>query len=117
MTALKAIGLVVAGAMLGLMFTIVTNDNLGGRYKQVSEHFGAGLYAGETNQFRVDGSGNVTTTGDVTVGQDLILTDNDFCIDFFATSTETQNKMYASTTATIENRDGVIMFAYGSCAE
>jgi hypothetical protein len=54
---------------------------------------------------------------DATVAKDLILTDNDFCIDFYATSTATQNKMYASSTATIEAVDGVMMFGYGSCAE
>lgn len=123
MTALKALGLIVAGVIVGLLFSVVKSDNLGGVYNQVSNRFLSGLYAGSSSQFRVDSSGNVTTsgtasvTGDVTVGQDLILSDNDFCINFYATSTATQNKMYASTTATIENVDGVIMFGYGSCLE
>lgn len=52
---------------------------------------------------------------DVTLRKDLILKDGTFCIDFYATSTETQNKMLASSTATIEGVDGVITFGYGSC--
>lgn len=52
---------------------------------------------------------------DATFREDIILKDATFCIDFFATSTATQNKMIASSTATIEGVDGVIMFGYGSC--
>ena len=66
---------------------------------------------------------DLASTDDVTVGDDLIVTedlflsDNDFCIEFYATSTATAVKMYASSTATIEGSDGVIMFTYGSCDE
>lgn len=52
---------------------------------------------------------------DVTFRKDVILKKPTFCIDFYATSTATQNKMIASSTATIEGVDGVIMFGYGSC--
>ena len=76
----------------------------------------------ETFKYDVDVEGTLTavdvaTTDDLTVAKDLILTDNDFCINFYATSTATQNKMYASSTATIEAVDGVMMFGYGSCVE
>lgn len=52
---------------------------------------------------------------DVTFRKDVVLKDSTFCIDFYATSTETQAKMLASSTATIEGVDGVITFGYGSC--
>lgn len=52
---------------------------------------------------------------DATFRKDIILKDPTFCIDFYATSSATQNKMIASSTATIEGVDGVIMFGYGSC--
>ncbi len=123
MTALKAIGLIVAGVIVGLLFSVVKSDNLGGVYNQVSNRFLSGLYAGSSSQFRVDSSGNVTTsgtasvTGDVTVGQDLILSDNDFCINFYATSTATQVKMVASTTIASGSNIGVMTMQYGSCLE
>lgn len=66
MTALKAIGLVVAGIIVGLLFTVVKGDNLAGRYNQVSQYFKSGLYAGETNQFRVEADGDVVSTADAT---------------------------------------------------
>lgn len=53
--------------------------------------------------------------GDIIVGDDLIFAASTFCVDFFATSTATQRRMVASTTATIEGVDGVIMAEYGSC--
>lgn len=52
---------------------------------------------------------------DVTFKKDVILKDPTFCVDFYATSTATQNKMMASSTATIEGIDGVITMGYGSC--
>lgn len=63
----------------------------------------------------------LTSTADVTAGDDVIVTDgikvNDasFCLDFYATSTATSLKMTASTTATIEGTDGVMVYSYGTC--
>ena len=37
------------------------------------------------------------------------------CYQLYATSSATVGKLVASTTATIEGVDGVIMFQYGSC--
>jgi hypothetical protein len=54
-------------------------------------------------------------TNDATFREDIILKNPTFCIDFYATSTATQNKMTASSTATIEGVDGVMLFGYGSC--
>jgi len=45
----------------------------------------------------------------------LVLNGGAFCIDLFATSTETRGQITASSTATIEGVDGVMMFEYGSC--
>jgi hypothetical protein len=116
MTALKSIGLVVAGVIVGLLFSVAKEDKLGGVYNQVSNHFISGLYGGSADQFRVDGSGNSTAV-DVTVGQDLILTDNDFCINFYSTSTATLVKMVASTTVASGSNIGVMTMQYGSCVE
>lgn len=101
MTALKSIGLVVAGVIVGLLFSVAKGDNnLGGVYNQVQEHFPS-----------------ITTTGDITVGQDLVLTDNDFCINFYSTSTATLVKMVASTTVASGSNIGVMTMQYGSCVE
>jgi len=54
---------------------------------------------------------------DVTVGEDLILTDNDFCIQFYATSTDTTVKMVASTTVASGSNIGVMTMQYGTCVE
>lgn len=78
--------------------------------------FNKGNLSGVTQEdevFKYD----VTVDNDLTVGKDLILTDNDFCIDFFATSTATQVKMVASTTVASGSNVGVMTMQYGSCAE
>ena len=58
---------------------------------------------------------SLEVTGNTTMAGDLVLNQGPFCIDFYATSTATRNKVTASTTATIEGVDGVLMFEYGSC--
>ena len=89
---------------------------------------GGGISLGGTTNFDsltlsdnlvVDGTSTLTgataLTGAVTLVDALILTESAFCIDFYATSTATQLSMTASSTATIEGVDGVMMFNYGSC--
>lgn len=83
------------------------------------------------NTIVIDGSGNVdapvtSTTGtfsstlDVTatttLSDGLKLNNPGICLEFYATSTETRTHMQASTTATIEGVDGVMMWGYGSCS-
>jgi len=96
------IGLV---AVLSLVFSIVAinvnRDNLGGVTNYDSITLGEDLVVGD----------------DTTLAKDLILTDNDFCIDFFATSTATQIKMVASTTIASGSNVGVMTMQYGSCVE
>ncbi len=50
-----------------------------------------------------------------TLADGLQLTNPGICIEIYATSTATKGHMVASTTATIEGVDGVMMFAYGAC--
>ncbi len=67
-------------------------------------------------------TGNTTITGTLgvtattTLADTVRLTNPAICVDFFATSTATVSHLVASTTATIEGVDGVMMFAYGACA-
>lgn len=53
---------------------------------------------------------------DVELENDLTLTKSTFCINFYATSTNTLVKMTASSTATIEGTDGVMVMQYGACS-
>jgi hypothetical protein len=96
---LAAIALVVSG---------VTGLFVIGQSSQSNRSF-AGLSERDIKGITLD------IVDDATFRKDIILKDGTFCIDFYATSTATQNKMIASTTATIEGTDGVITFGYGSC--
>lgn len=67
----KSVGLVIAGIVVGLLFSAVvskfTSQKLGGIYHQTIEEFYAGLKAGTSNQFQVSSTG-VITSGGITVG-------------------------------------------------
>ncbi len=58
----------------------------------------------------------VGVTATTTLSDTVNLNNPGICVNFFATSTETVSHLVASTTATIEGIDGVMMFAYGACA-
>ena len=79
----------------------------------------------------IDGSGNVdapitSTTGTfsstlsatatTTLSDTVNFNNGGICINFYATSTATRLHITASTTATIEGVDGVMMMEYGACA-
>ena len=111
MTTLNSIGLVILGAVAGfLVAMIASSGSFAGVYSQSTQYFGQGLYAGQGNEFAIEADGDVTTS------QDITLTKSTFCINFYATSTATLVKMVASSTATIEGTDGVIVTQYGACS-
>ena len=58
----------------------------------------------------------VTLSATTTLADTVALTNPGICINFYATSTATISHMIASTTATVEGVDGVMMFGYGACA-
>ena len=124
----KALGLVVVGAVVGALVAVPfgANVNTGSVYNSVAKYYPEGIFVGKSNQFSVSNTGAVTTgaqtvagnvavTGDISATSDFVSTKAGFCFNFFATSTATLGKMTASTTATIEGVDGVMMFGYGSC--
>jgi hypothetical protein len=77
---------------------------LGGQLLETDkQQFSNGLWAGDDKQVQFTREG------------DLVWNTTGFCIDFYATSTATRTKMVASTTATVEGTDGVMIFQYGSC--
>lgn len=52
---------------------------------------------------------------DLKITDDVILTGAPWCVEFNATSTATTNNLTASSTATVEGYDGIILLGYGSC--
>lgn len=88
---------------------LVLSSMMGG----AAEPLGAGDITTFTNPITF--ADDIVAQNDVDLAGEIDLTDGTFCIDFFATSTATAQKMTASTTATIEGTDGVVVFAYGSC--
>lgn len=101
----------VVGMIIGGMVTGVTKGGLGGVTIEDETFKGDVAVEGTLT------SADVATTDDLTVAKDLILSDNDFCINFFATSTATQIKMIASTTVASGSNIGVMTMQYGSCLE
>lgn len=106
----KSAAFVIAGAVIGFVASVVFGGNmLGGVYSTIAKDFSQGISVGTAGQFEIDADGDLSTSAEID------LTDPTFCIDFYATSTATALKMTASSTATIEGVDGVMVFAYGSC--
>lgn len=111
MTALKFLGAGIAGVVVGLLLAAASQGNgLGGVYSQVEKTFAQGIEVGKTGQFAVDEDGDLLTSGSLRSDK------TGFCFDFYATSTATRVKMTASSTATIEGTDGVMVTSYGSCS-
>lgn len=71
MTTFNKFALVMVGVVVGVLLSVlagtVGEEKLGGVYNQVSNEFYKGLKAGTTNQFEIDGSGNVDVDGETTV--------------------------------------------------
>lgn len=129
----KSVGLVIAGIVVGLLFSAVVSKlsptKLGGVYHQTVEEFYAGLKAGTSNQFVVSEAGAITAVGAVTSTGNLTVTTTGtttakflststtkgYCQQFHATSSATLlNQTYAasSTASTV----GVIpVIRYGAC--
>lgn len=94
-----------AGDRANTLASVIEGENLGGVTNL------SGMAIGDDG---LDVNG-LTTLATTTVETTLILDDATFCVDFYATSTDTRVHMTASSTATIEGTDGVIMFEYGGC--
>jgi hypothetical protein len=105
---LKLAGASVAGAVIALLF-VPQGMSFGGTYNQTVKYFSQGFAAGESDEFAVDADGDLLTEG--TIRSDR----STFCLDFYATSTATRVRMTASSTATIEGTDGVMVASYGAC--
>ena len=61
-------------------------------------------------------SSTLAVTATTTLSDTVNFNNPGICINFYATSTATRLRMVASTTATIEGVDGVMMMEYGACA-
>lgn len=120
---LIAVGLVVAGILVGSLFTAVRGDSFGGVYSKVNKYFAEGITVGSSDQFVVETDGDVTTEGDVTIsGGSLSVptaasatsTLTVGCVQTYATSSATSIKLIFNTIATTTG-DGHTLWAYGTC--
>lgn len=99
------VGVVVGAAVLfGLNLIVPGYGASSGQQFWQKATFLQGFTAGTRDEFSVDNDG------------DIVLTKSTFCMNFYATSTATLVKMVASSTATIEGTDGVMVMQYGSCS-
>ena len=134
---LKAVGLVIAGAVIGLLVSASSGGTFGGVYSNVTKDFSDGITVDGT--VVIDGSGNVdapitsssgTFSGDVSVsgGTVTLTTANSAtstaiigCIQSYATSTATAIRMEFSTTTALATYSGgpvptgVVAWRYGTC--
>lgn len=133
----KIVGIVIAGIVVGLLFTAVSKQEIvsespkvKGVYEQVINEFSEGLKAGKTNQFVIDNTGTLTasgalvTTGSITatnsgtstLNMKSTSTTKGFCTEFNATSSATVlNLTYAAST-TASTAVGIApIVRYGAC--
>lgn len=65
---LKIGALVIAGIIVGLLFSAVSGSgNLGGVYSQVNQNFREGIKVGTSDQFSISSAGAVTNSGSETL--------------------------------------------------
>lgn len=64
----KSAGFVIAGIIVGLLFSAFGGSTLGGVYNQVNTTFREGIKVGTSDQFQISSAGAVTTSGAFTVG-------------------------------------------------
>ena len=108
---------VILGVVIILLFLVAAPKGNapvvgGGDYNNTAQYFYDGLYAGTSNQFSVNGSGDVVVGGgtlNVTTSNTATSTIIGGCFQFTATSTATWQKFQASTTP------GIMYSSYGTC--
>lgn len=108
------VGVIIGGMLASAM---PKGDTLAGVTIENETFKGAVTVEGLLTGADLTSTDDVTVGDDLTVTEDLFLSDNDFCIEFFATSTATAVKMVASTTVASGSNIGVITMQYGSCDE
>lgn len=126
---LKGFGLVGAGIVVGLLFTLSTglikkdDSNVGGIYNQVKQYFYGGIEVGTTGQFAVSAAGAVTSAGDLTVSGGTLSVPTTAnatstiiggCIQTYATSSATSIKLVMNTVAS-STGNGFVLWQYGTC--
>lgn len=68
---LKIVGFVIAGIVIGLVFSAVSNNvskSFGGVYAQSLQYFYEGISVGKSNQLTISNAGVIATTGTVKIG-------------------------------------------------
>ncbi len=86
---------------------------LGGVYETNVSHYGNGFYAGQTDQYSVDSSGNVSTTGTVTASA-IKLTSSNFAVSSSspaALGAATRGEIVVAASATTANASSTAIAA------
>ena len=81
--------LLLVGVGLGYLIPHGASDSKVGGYRRTADYFNGGFYAGESDQFSVDTSGNLTTTGNyTTTGSGDLVSGDDLTVADDATVTD-----------------------------
>jgi hypothetical protein len=113
MKTIKTIGLVVAGIVVGLLFSVIGSNSakLGsGVYNQTLQYFYDGINVGKSGQFTVSNVGRVAVsgTGTTTLSLTSSTSGSGSCIQMKTTNGST-TKIYLAGTTT------VLTIAEGTC--
>lgn len=113
-----ALAALVVGVAIGAMATGISQPGKIGGVTVEDETFTSNVTVGGTvTSADFTSTDDITVGDDLTVAEDIVLTDNDFCIQFYATSTATTIKMVASTTVASGSNIGLMTMQYGTCVE
>lgn len=129
---LQGLGFVIAGIVVGLSFSAFNSGFFGGVYNQVNNTFREGIKVGTSDQYSIDSSGVLTSTGNATVGATAgggiltIPTANTAtssikvgCVQMNATSTATIIHLEFNTTSSTSTINGaaagLVAWRYGAC--
>lgn len=138
---LKIGGLLLVGTLVGLLIrsgapsTIevkIPEPDLSGVYSLSNKNFAQGIKVGTNDQFQVSSTGAVTTSDDITVGNDLTVSGGALTVTTAASATSTlvigEIETYATSSATkvclkfstvstssLPANNGFVLWAYGAC--
>ena len=133
---LKAVGLVVVGAVVGALVAVSFVGSLGavgGVYNKVTNYFADGISVGSTGQFAVSSTGVLTTSGSIVSAGAISGTSGTFSGDVTIPTTQGatstlivgQVQTYATSAATVvcqkylavatTSANGFVTWSYGSC--
>lgn len=119
---LKAVALVIAGAVIGLLVSASGGVGFGGVYSNVQKDFSEGITVDGTTV--IDGSRNFSGVDATLSGGNLVVTTGSGAtstievgaVETYATSSATKICIKPSTAGATSTFNGTLYFTYGECA-